>query len=68
MFMWETWIVTVTQLSQTVAMLPMTQYATQYACVECCRDRKKNNILFVFQVGKCYLLPKYVLECSCYFC
>lgn len=65
MFLWERWIVTVTQLSQTMAMLPMTRYATVLSAVEI---EKKNNIVFVFQVGKCYLLPKYVLECSCYFC
>lgn len=33
MFMWERRIVTVTQLSQTMAMLPMIQYATVLSAV-----------------------------------
>lgn len=67
MFVWERLIVTVTQLSQTMAMLPMTQYATVLSAVGI-EKRKINNILLLFQVAKCYHLPKYMLECSCYFC
>lgn len=67
MLMWERWIVTVTQLSQTMAMLPMTQYAAVLSAVGI-EKKKTNNICFLFQVGKCRHLPKYVLECSCYFC
>lgn len=65
-FLWERLIVTVTQLSQTVAMLPMMQYATVSSAVGI-EKRKVNNILFLFQVTKCYHLPKHLLECSCYF-
>lgn len=65
LLMWERWIVTVTQLSQTMAMLPMTQYATVLTAVGI---EKRKITFFLVQVGKCRHLPECVLECSCYFC
>lgn len=45
MFMWERRIVTVTWLSQTTAVLPMTQYTTVVTAVGT-EKRKKNNLFF----------------------
>lgn len=47
MFMWERWVVTVTRLSQTIAVLPMTQYTTVVGAVGTEKGKKNNLFFFV---------------------